>query len=47
MHRKFGVNQMNIEDVVPNLRCEGQMVVPVRLNTASTSLTMSIYMYTA
>ena len=29
----LGVNRMNIKDVVPNLRCEGPMVVPVRLNT--------------
>ena len=47
MHRKFEVNRMNIKDVVPNPRCEGQMVVPVHLNTASTLLMTSIYIYIA
>ena len=41
------VNRMNIKDVGPDLRCEGQMVVPVRLNTTShTSLTtIHIHVY--
>ena len=45
MHRKFEVNRMNIKDVEPDLRCKGQMVAPVHLNTASHNIMMIQYMY--